>query len=287
MSRFRFAAAGNSTPPGGRGTAVNTGFARYLPPGLKATSQRFRRPSMNTSLNRQLLLARHPTGRVLASDFRLAEVPVPALVEGQVQVRTIYLSIDPTMRIWLHPADNYLPMLQPGEVMRAVSEIQLSLTEQSSAAKDVATRVERIAQMTETKAVSSRRAAANSSRCGRPPASTRNHVTSQPSRASCSQRVFVALCSIEDVTMWRLPGCAAKAPRIAVVIDSVPPPVKTTESAEAPSIAATCARALAIAARAVRPAACGLEGLPKFSPRNGNIASRTRGSIGVVALLSR
>jgi NADPH-dependent curcumin reductase len=76
---------------------------------------------MNTSINRQLLLAKHPTGRVLASDFRLAEVALPALAEGQVQVRTIYLSIDPTMRIWLHPADNYLPMLQPGEVMRAVA----------------------------------------------------------------------------------------------------------------------------------------------------------------------
>jgi len=76
---------------------------------------------MNTSLNRQLLLARHPTGRVLASDFRLAEAPLPAPAEGQVQVRTIYLSIDPTMRIWLHPADNYLPMLQPGDVMRAVA----------------------------------------------------------------------------------------------------------------------------------------------------------------------
>ena len=43
-----------------------------------------------------------------------------------------------------------------GEVMRAVSEIQLSLTEQSAAAKDVATRVERIAQMTETNSSASR-----------------------------------------------------------------------------------------------------------------------------------
>jgi methyl-accepting chemotaxis protein len=41
-------------------------------------------------------------------------------------------------------------------VMRAVSEIQLSLTEQSSAARDVATRVERIAQMTETNSSASR-----------------------------------------------------------------------------------------------------------------------------------
>ena len=36
------------------------------------------------------------------------------------------------------------------EVVRAVSEIQASLTEQSSAARDVAARVEHIAQRTET-----------------------------------------------------------------------------------------------------------------------------------------
>jgi NADPH-dependent curcumin reductase CurA len=76
---------------------------------------------MTATANRQLLLASHPKGRVRDEDFRLAESPLPALAEGQVQVRTIYISIDPTMRIWLHPADNYLPMLQHGEVMRSVS----------------------------------------------------------------------------------------------------------------------------------------------------------------------
>jgi hypothetical protein len=76
---------------------------------------------MSLATNRQLLIARHPQGRVRDDDFRLAEAPLPELGEGQVHVRTIYVSIDPTMRIWLHPADNYLPMLNPGEVMRSVS----------------------------------------------------------------------------------------------------------------------------------------------------------------------
>lgn len=76
---------------------------------------------MTPPLNRQLLLARHPKGRVAAEDFRLVETPLPALVAGQVQVRTVYLSIDPTMRVWLHPIDTYLPMIQPGEVFRAIA----------------------------------------------------------------------------------------------------------------------------------------------------------------------
>lgn len=76
---------------------------------------------MTTALNHQLLLDRHPQGRVQATDFRLVDTPLPALAEGQVQVRTIYLSIDPTMRVWLHPIDTYLPMIQPGEVFRAIA----------------------------------------------------------------------------------------------------------------------------------------------------------------------
>lgn len=75
---------------------------------------------MTTAGNRQLLLARHPEGRIRDEDFRLVDAPLAPLADGQVQVRTIYLSIDPTMRVWLHPTDNYLPMIQPGEVFRGI-----------------------------------------------------------------------------------------------------------------------------------------------------------------------
>ena len=55
---------------------------------------------------------------VKASDFRWAEAPVPALAEGQVLVRLVYLSLDPTNRVWMNAADSYLPALKLGEVMR-------------------------------------------------------------------------------------------------------------------------------------------------------------------------
>ncbi len=38
--------------------------------------------------------------------------------EGEVAVRVLYISLDPTNRIWMNAADSYLPMIPLGEVMR-------------------------------------------------------------------------------------------------------------------------------------------------------------------------
>lgn len=51
-------------------------------------------------------------------DLQLKEAPVPELKEGQALARVKYLSIDPTMRIWM-AGDSYLPAVAIGEVMRA------------------------------------------------------------------------------------------------------------------------------------------------------------------------
>lgn len=45
-------------------------------------------------------------------------MPVPVLDDGQVLVRSVYLSLDPTNRLWMNEADSYLPALKLGEVMR-------------------------------------------------------------------------------------------------------------------------------------------------------------------------
>jgi NADPH-dependent curcumin reductase CurA len=70
-------------------------------------------------LNRQWLLERRPSGRVEPSCFRLAEGPVPhPTADGDVVVRTMMLSCDPTQRGWM-ARDTYLPAVKIGEVMRA------------------------------------------------------------------------------------------------------------------------------------------------------------------------
>ncbi len=41
--------------------------------------------------------------------------------DGEILVRNIYLSLDPTNRVWMNPVDSYLPMLPLGSVMRGVA----------------------------------------------------------------------------------------------------------------------------------------------------------------------
>lgn len=68
--------------------------------------------------NHQWLIAARPEGLVKDSDFRWNEAPVPAFGDGQVLVRVVYLSLDPTNRIWMNEAESYLPALKLGDVMR-------------------------------------------------------------------------------------------------------------------------------------------------------------------------
>jgi len=69
-------------------------------------------------INRQLILRSRPKGPVAPGDLQLAESPVPELKDGQALARVKYLSIDPTMRVWM-AADSYLPAVAIGEVMRS------------------------------------------------------------------------------------------------------------------------------------------------------------------------
>ncbi|RSC41246.1 NADP-dependent oxidoreductase [Burkholderia cenocepacia] len=75
---------------------------------------------MSTPVNRQLLLKTRPEGRVGRDHFSLVETPVPALADGEVLVRVLYLSMDPTNRVWMSDVPQYLPPVAIGEVMRAL-----------------------------------------------------------------------------------------------------------------------------------------------------------------------
>jgi NADPH-dependent curcumin reductase len=62
---------------------------------------------VNTLVNRQIQLASRPDGEPTAANFRLVEVPVPELDDGQVLVRNHYLSLDPYMRGRMNDGKNY------------------------------------------------------------------------------------------------------------------------------------------------------------------------------------
>lgn len=72
-----------------------------------------------TSPNRQLVLQSRPKGMLAPGDLQLKETPLPELQEGQALAKVKYLSIDPTMRIWM-AMDSYLPAVAIGEVMRSL-----------------------------------------------------------------------------------------------------------------------------------------------------------------------
>ena len=69
-------------------------------------------------INRQLRLQSRPKGLLAPGDLQLVESPLPELKDGQALARVKFLSMDPTMRVWM-AMDSYLPAVGIGEVMRA------------------------------------------------------------------------------------------------------------------------------------------------------------------------
>src|SRR6266481_5562427 len=76
--------------------------------------------------NRQWLLANRPTGLITPDVLKLTESPIPSISEGQALARVKYLSIDPTMRVWMTDFPQYMPPVQIGEVMRALGLAEIS-----------------------------------------------------------------------------------------------------------------------------------------------------------------
>lgn len=68
-------------------------------------------------LNRRIVLNSRPHGVPTKENFRLEEKPVPAPAEGQLLLRTVYLSLDPYMRGRMNEGPSYAPPVAIGEVM--------------------------------------------------------------------------------------------------------------------------------------------------------------------------
>jgi NADPH-dependent curcumin reductase len=60
-----------------------------------------------TTMNRQWLLASRPKGEPTIDNFRLVEVPIPELNDGEVLVRHHFMSLDPYMRGRMNDAKSY------------------------------------------------------------------------------------------------------------------------------------------------------------------------------------
>ncbi len=69
--------------------------------------------------NTQVLLAKRPEGLPDDSTWNIVQTPIPELEDGQLLIRTIYISLDPAMRGWMRDIQSYIPPVELGAVMRA------------------------------------------------------------------------------------------------------------------------------------------------------------------------
>lgn len=69
--------------------------------------------------NRQIRLASRPLGTPSAENWSFAKGPVPVPGEGEMLLRTLYISVDPAMRGWISEQRSYIEPVAINEVMRA------------------------------------------------------------------------------------------------------------------------------------------------------------------------
>jgi NADPH-dependent curcumin reductase CurA len=69
--------------------------------------------------NQQFRLAARPLGLPKPSDWELATEKVAAAGDGEVVIKTLYLSLDPAMRGWMNEGKSYIRPVALGETMRA------------------------------------------------------------------------------------------------------------------------------------------------------------------------
>ena len=73
-----------------------------------------------TAENRQWFLERRPVGEIKDGDLVFRTGPIPAPAKGEVVVKTEWLSLDPTNRIWMSDIPQYMPTVPLGAPMRGL-----------------------------------------------------------------------------------------------------------------------------------------------------------------------
>jgi NADPH-dependent curcumin reductase len=80
---------------------------------------------------KQIVLASRPKGAPTAANFRLEEVPMPALPQGGLLLRVLYLSLDPYMRGRMDEAKSYAKPVNVGDVMEGESVCEVTASDRA------------------------------------------------------------------------------------------------------------------------------------------------------------
>ena len=84
-----------------------------------------------TDNNRRIVLSSRPVGAPTQDNFRLETVAVPSIKEGEVLLRSIYLSLDPYMRGRMNDAKSYAEPVAIDEVMVGATVCQVEQSQHS------------------------------------------------------------------------------------------------------------------------------------------------------------
>src|ERR1700692_769315 len=98
------------------------------------TKNKNRRKPMSQSAKR-VVLASRPVGEPKASDFRVEDYALPTPGEGQVLLRTIWLSLDPYMRGRMSEGPSYAAPVPIGGVMEGGTVCEVIASNNPSFAK--------------------------------------------------------------------------------------------------------------------------------------------------------
>lgn len=83
---------------------------------------------------KRVVLVARPQKEIKDTDLQVVEEPIPEPGPGQAVVQNLLISIDPTHRIWMSEASQYMPSVGLGTVMRAICISKVVKTSDAAAA---------------------------------------------------------------------------------------------------------------------------------------------------------
>ncbi|MBO0939555.1 NADP-dependent oxidoreductase [Fibrella sp. HMF5335] len=72
-----------------------------------------------TYSNTRVKLASRPVGMPQPANLTIETAEIPALEDGQILVKNLFISLDPAMRGWMNEGKSYIPPIGIGDVFRA------------------------------------------------------------------------------------------------------------------------------------------------------------------------
>src|ERR1035437_4574528 len=79
-------------------------------------------------MNKIILLNKRPVGKPVLGDFKFADESIPSPLEGEILLKTLYVSVDPYLRGRMNDSKSYVPSFELGKPIQSgiIAEITVS-----------------------------------------------------------------------------------------------------------------------------------------------------------------